>query len=214
MNCRASPPARRAGHGIGPTRGYPRIVHRRSRTSRRPRRSLDPVSARPARDGQGDPVPGPCVGLGWAGAYIAHYFAGPWGFTSLRFDYVPTPFRAALAHGTFRRLPWISRGRRARVGGADRWIVGIRERSDGAWRCAPDGGRGGVPGVIDPTLAFFGAAFVGLVWAILGAVSGGRIRRAMPYGPFLAIATVLVLLTRPLIGDGLSGLFGYQIKIP
>jgi leader peptidase (prepilin peptidase)/N-methyltransferase len=62
-------------------------------------------------------------------------------------------------------------------------------------------------GWIDPTIAFFGAAFVGVGWAVLAALAGGRLNRAMPYGPFLAIATLLVLVFKPAIEIGLGRLF-------
>ncbi len=52
-------------------------------------------------------------------------------------------------------------------------------------------------GWIDATVAFFGAAFVGLAWAVLGRLAGGTLRRAMPYGPFLAVSTLLVILAKP-----------------
>jgi leader peptidase (prepilin peptidase)/N-methyltransferase len=57
-------------------------------------------------------------------------------------------------------------------------------------------------GWIDATLAFFLAAFVGVAWAILARIVagvGGRFVRTLPYGPFLAVATVLVLLSKPLL---------------
>jgi leader peptidase (prepilin peptidase)/N-methyltransferase len=57
-------------------------------------------------------------------------------------------------------------------------------------------------GWIDATLAFFLAAFVGVAWAILARIVagvGGRFVRTLPYGPFLAVATMLVLLTKPLL---------------
>lgn len=56
---------------------------------------------------------------------------------------------------------------------------------------------GAVLGWIDPILAFFGAAFVGIALQLIKVLSGGRIRRAMAYGPCLAIATVLVILCKP-----------------
>lgn len=62
-------------------------------------------------------------------------------------------------------------------------------------------------GWIDPVIAFFLAAFVGVAWAILARVVGGKLNRAMPYGPFLAVATVLVVLGKPLIELGLDRLF-------
>lgn len=62
-------------------------------------------------------------------------------------------------------------------------------------------------GWIDSVLAFFGAAFVGLAWALASAVAGGRLSRAMPYGPYLAASTVLVVLLKPLVEAGLGWLW-------
>ena len=64
-------------------------------------------------------------------------------------------------------------------------------------------------GWIDPVIAFFLAAFVGVGWAVLARVVGGRLSRAMPYGPFLAIATLLVVVGKPLIEIGLGRLWGF-----
>jgi leader peptidase (prepilin peptidase)/N-methyltransferase len=58
---------------------------------------------------------------------------------------------------------------------------------------------GAVCGWFDPVLAFFGAAFVGVAYAAVGLLALRRMPRAMPYGPFLAIATVLVVLGKPAI---------------
>lgn len=62
-------------------------------------------------------------------------------------------------------------------------------------------------GWIDPTIAFFLAAFVGVGYAILAAASSGKLSRTMPYGPFLAIATLLVIFGKPLIELGLGIVF-------
>ncbi len=69
-------------------------------------------------------------------------------------------------------------------------------------------------GWIDATLAFFGAAFVGLAWAVLGRVVSGGMKRAMPYGPFLAVSTVLIVLLKPLVELGLSELLRRPINLP
>ena len=61
-------------------------------------------------------------------------------------------------------------------------------------------------GWIDATIAFFGAAFVGLAWNLLGAIFSGKVTRQMPYGPYLAVATFLVILFKPLICRGLAAL--------
>ena len=60
-------------------------------------------------------------------------------------------------------------------------------------------------GCIDPTIAFFGAAFLGMAgWAIQFFTSGEN-KRLLPYGPFLAMATVIVWFGKPLI-ERLAGL--------
>ncbi len=68
-------------------------------------------------------------------------------------------------------------------------------------------------GWIDPVIAFFGAAFVGIGWALLAALARGRLSKAMPYGPFLAIATVLVIAFKPAIEAGLGRMFGLDTPL-
>ncbi|MDF1808475.1 MAG: A24 family peptidase [Phycisphaerales bacterium] len=63
-------------------------------------------------------------------------------------------------------------------------------------------------GWIDPTIAFFLAAFVGVAYAIAAQIMSGKLNRAMPYGPFLAVATMMVVLGKPLIELGLGRIFG------
>ena len=63
-------------------------------------------------------------------------------------------------------------------------------------------------GWIDPTIAFFLAAFVGVAYAIVAQIFIGKLNRAMPYGPFLAVATLMVVLGKPLIEIGLGLIFG------
>jgi leader peptidase (prepilin peptidase) / N-methyltransferase len=68
-------------------------------------------------------------------------------------------------------------------------------------------------GWIDPTIAFFLAAFVGLGYAIIAQIFSGKLNRAMPYGPFLAVATMMVVLGKPLIEIGLGILFGLETPL-
>lgn len=63
-------------------------------------------------------------------------------------------------------------------------------------------------GWIDPTIAFFLAAFVGVAYAIVATVFKGKLNRAMPYGPFLAIATMMLVLGKPVVELVLGKLFG------
>lgn len=63
-------------------------------------------------------------------------------------------------------------------------------------------------GWIDAVLGFFGAAFVGIAYTIAALILGGKIQRAMPFGPFLAVSTVLVLLGKPWIELALTTILG------
>lgn len=68
---------------------------------------------------------------------------------------------------------------------------------------------GAVVGWMIPVLAFFGAAFVGLGW-VLPAIFLRGLRRELPYGPHLAVATLLVLLLQsPPFAGAWSALMGY-----
>lgn len=69
-------------------------------------------------------------------------------------------------------------------------------------------------GWIDSLLAFFLAAFVGLGWQLIGMAFGGRVKQAMPYGPYLAVASVLVLLLKPAIELGLAALLHQRVNLP
>ena len=63
-------------------------------------------------------------------------------------------------------------------------------------------------GWIDAVVAFFVAPFFGLTWVVAGALAGGKLRRAMPYGPWLALGTFVVVLGKPVVEAGLTALFG------
>jgi len=62
------------------------------------------------------------------------------------------------------------------------------------------GAVGAVLGWFDPILIFFLAPFFGLLWALLSMGLGTvfkMVRRQVPYGPHLAVATIVLLLCRP-----------------
>lgn len=67
------------------------------------------------------------------------------------------------------------------------------------------GAAGAVLGWVDPVVAFFCAPFIGLAWvawcALSSRLSGGGVRREIPYGPHLALATMLLVLLRPAFID-------------
>ncbi|MCA9306464.1 MAG: prepilin peptidase [Phycisphaerales bacterium] len=75
-------------------------------------------------------------------------------------------------------------------------------------------GVGAVVGVVDPVLAFFVAPFLGIAWAVGSVFFGKMFKRegtALPYGPHLATATIIVLLAKPAFEVVLSALAGRQI---
>lgn len=76
------------------------------------------------------------------------------------------------------------------------------------------GAVGAALGWIDAVLAFFGAAFVGIAWLLLRLCLGGRAASTLPYGPYLAVSTALVLLTKPLVERGLTRLLQIPPEMP
>ncbi|MEO0716960.1 MAG: hypothetical protein AAFY58_08220, partial [Planctomycetota bacterium] len=75
-------------------------------------------------------------------------------------------------------------------------------------------GVGAVLGWIDPVLAFFLAAFVGVASEAVRGIFAGGVKRMMPYGPYLAAATLIVMLAKPLVEIVLSKLGHTTINLP
>lgn len=78
-------------------------------------------------------------------------------------------------------------------------------------------GVGACLGWIDPVLAFFIAPFFGILWTIASVAVSRFAKRegsALPYGPHLAAATVVVLLAKPAIESGLGWIMGGPIDLP
>jgi leader peptidase (prepilin peptidase)/N-methyltransferase len=79
------------------------------------------------------------------------------------------------------------------------------------------GAVGAVLGWIDPVLAFFTAPFLGLLWAAGSVISGTMFNRsgtAIPFGPHLAISSVLVVFGKPGFEVLLSTISGRTIDLP
>lgn len=69
------------------------------------------------------------------------------------------------------------------------------------------GAVGAVFGWFDPILIFFLAPFIGLCWVLLASLVSALShagRREMPYGPHLALATLLLFLGRPVVVEAWS----------
>jgi prepilin signal peptidase PulO-like enzyme (type II secretory pathway) len=79
------------------------------------------------------------------------------------------------------------------------------------------GGVGACLGWIDPVLAFFIAPFFGIAWALASLVFARFFKRegmALPYGPHLAAASLLVLLAKPAVEWALALMFNEPIDLP
>ncbi|MFG0257391.1 MAG: A24 family peptidase [Phycisphaerales bacterium JB043] len=78
-------------------------------------------------------------------------------------------------------------------------------------------GVGAVLGWVDPLLAFFIAPLFGLLWALCTPMLRTVVKKlptALPYGPHLAMATVLVVLGKPGIEKLLSMITSRSIDLP
>ncbi|MHC4947824.1 MAG: prepilin peptidase [Planctomycetota bacterium] len=76
---------------------------------------------------------------------------------------------------------------------------------------------GAVLGWFDPIPIFFIAPFSGLLWALLSMGLGTvlrAVRRELPYGPHLAVATLIVILARPVVVQGWNAVLGRAIPWP
>jgi len=150
---------------------------------------------------------GPIAVLGWAGGAIATWAiagqlrANPNQFGAPLEPHMPLWLVAigAVLMGYLigAGVVWV-----VRIGGS----LGFNKEALGLGDVHLMGAVGAVCGWVDATLAFFGAAFVGLAWFLVAMALGGKVRRAMPYGPYLAAATLLVLLFKPLLEIGLTRL--------
>ncbi len=143
---------------------------------------------------------GPIAILGWLGGFIANRI-GNGASEAANLDAVPLAVQV-LAGCVLGYL----------VGGGVVWLVRILgsllfgREAMGMGDVHLMAGVGVCVGWINTTVAFFVAAFVGLVWTLWSVVRRGGAASAMPYGPFLAVATVLVLLGGRVIERVLSQL--------
>lgn len=153
---------------------------------------------------------GPCLGLAALGGWLGRHLGGPWTFEAMSGTEIPAHaaplWLVALAGVLMGYL----------IGGGVVWAVrifgslGFGKESMGLGDVHMMAAVGACIGWINSVLGFFGAAFVGLAWVLAGKLAGGRLKRVMPYGPFLAVSTVLVLLCKPLIEMGLRRLAGIE----
>ncbi len=147
---------------------------------------------------------GPIVALALAGSVVAARLAGPWAFDPINLVERPSvqaPLWLTVLAGVL--LGYL-------VGGGVVWAmrvfgsVAFGKEAMGLGDVHLMAAVGACLGWVDPVLGFFGAAFVGLAWAVLSRAFSGVFQRHMPFGPYLAIATVLVWFLKPWIGQALA----------
>lgn len=134
----------------------------------------------------------PVVGLAMVGGAIAHRMAGPWEIDSVSLSLTS----AATAPDWLRVLSGVALG--YLVGGGLIWGVRIfgtlafNKEAMGLGDVHLLAAVGVCLGWIDAVGAFFAAVVIGAVWGLLGSVIGGTFKRMLPFGPFLALGTLLV----------------------
>lgn len=141
----------------------------------------------------------PIAGLALLGGWAAYKLAGPWTFDPVTVEAMPAhpaPLWLMVLAGVL--LGYL-------IGGGVVWFIRIvgslafGKEALGLGDVHLMAAVGACLGWIDAVLGFFGAAFVGLAWAILGKVFSGKLARHMPFGPYLAAGTVLVWFFKPAV---------------
>jgi leader peptidase (prepilin peptidase)/N-methyltransferase len=148
---------------------------------------------------------------GWLSVTLVTRIAGQWTFNPSTGEMLPpaeAPLWLVILAGTLAGYL---------IGGGVVWAVRIlgsllfNKEAMGLGDVHMMAAVGACMGWIDATLAFFLAAFVALTIAAFGLLGKGKLYRAMPYGPSLAIATLIVLFAKPLIEWGLGKIFAMEV---
>jgi leader peptidase (prepilin peptidase)/N-methyltransferase len=154
----------------------------------------------------------PCIGLGFLGAAVAKWTIGsiPTQTGTFVFAHEAPLWLAVLAGVLMGYL----------IGGAAVWAMRIfgtlafGREAIGLGDVHMMAAVGACLGWVNPVLAFFGAAFLGVAWWLVGLAFRGVARRAMPFGPYLAMGTVLVWFCRPLMERLLTWMAHTPIHLP
>ncbi|MCC6321725.1 MAG: prepilin peptidase [Phycisphaerales bacterium] len=146
----------------------------------------------------------PCIGLAWLGGSLATNLAGtPAGFAimPLWLNVLTGVLMGYLIGGG---VVWAARLFGSLAFGKEAMGLGDVHLMAAVGACA---------GWIDATLAFPLAALVGLYWVVVHVLANRQMPRAMQFGPYLAMATMLVILGKPLIELGLTRLLVSEAPI-
>ena len=150
----------------------------------------------------------PCLALAMVGWFIGQRVGQPWRLDPVTFTPVadtPIPLWLSVLGG-------VSIGYLA--GGGIVWAIrifgtlGFGKEAMGLGDVHLLAAVGACLGWIDSVLAFFVAPFIALYIVLVQACWTGGGRRAMPYGPYLAVATLVVVLGKFAFEAGLGSMFG------
>ena len=155
----------------------------------------------------------PCVAFAIAGWFVGQRIGAPWSVHPITLNPVassPIPLWLSVLGGVC--LGYL-------VGGGIVWGIrilgtfGFGKEAMGLGDVHLLAAVGACSGWIDSVLAFFLAPFIALYVVLVQAAWTGGGRRAMPYGPYLAVATLAVLLGKVGIEHLLTQLFGAQFPL-
>ncbi|MFK7760198.1 MAG: prepilin peptidase [Phycisphaerales bacterium] len=142
---------------------------------------------------------------GWLAVLLVTHFAGAWTINPINGTMI-APMQAPLWLVVF---SGVLAG--YLIGGGVVWAVRIlgsllfNKEAMGLGDVHMMAAVGACMGWIDSTFAFFIAAFVALfIAAMTGLLGKGKFLKPIPYGPSLAIATLLVLFLKPIVEWGLG----------
>lgn len=139
----------------------------------------------------------PCIAIGWLGSVLAVKLGGG----------SPLPLWMSVMTGVF--MGYL-------IGGGVVWgarlfgSLAFGKEAMGLGDVHLMAAVGACVGWIDATLAFPLAAVVGLYWVVVHVLATRQMPRAMQFGPYLAAATMLVILGKPLVEMGLT----YLLAVP
>lgn len=150
----------------------------------------------------------PCVALAVVGWFVGQRVGAPWRVDPMTLELLPArviPLWLSVLGGVL--LGYL-------VGGGLVWgirifgTLGFGKEAMGLGDVHLLAAVGACLGWIDSVLAFFAAPFIALYVVLVQAAWTGGGRKAMPYGPYLAVATVVVVVGKPAFEAALTAMFG------
>ncbi len=150
----------------------------------------------------------PCIGLAVVGWFVGARLGAPWSIHPVTYELISShaiPLWCSVFGGV--AMGYL-------VGGGIVWAIrifgtlGFGKEAMGLGDVHLLAAVGAAVGWIDAVLAFFVAPFIALYIVLLQTTWTGNGRKAMPYGPYLAVATLAVVLGKVGFEAALAQMFG------